>query len=77
MYSDEIIHILKQEKFKHKIFSLPIWASSLPSNQHCDNELLCRTDTDSQTLKSLWFPNETGLGGWAWALGWKCYNIEL
>ena len=26
------------------------------------NELLCRTDTDSQTLKNLWFPNETGWG---------------
>ena len=24
------------------------------------NELLCRTHTDSQTLKNLWFPNETG-----------------
>ena len=24
---------------------------------------LCRTDTDSQTLKNLWFPNETG---WGW-----------
>ena len=23
---------------------------------------LCRTDTDSQTLKKLWFPNETGRG---------------
>ena len=23
------------------------------------NELLCRTDTDSQTLKNLWFLNET------------------
>ena len=23
---------------------------------------LCRTDIDSQTLKSLWFPNETGCG---------------
>ena len=21
---------------------------------------LCRTDTDSQTLKNFWFPNETG-----------------
>ena len=31
------------------------------------NELLCRTDTDSQTLKNLWFPNETG-GGWGDAL---------
>ena len=26
------------------------------------NELLCRTDTDSQTLKNVWFPNETGWG---------------
>ena len=26
------------------------------------NELLCRTDTDSQTFKNLWFPNETGQG---------------
>ena len=24
------------------------------------NELLRRTDTDSQTLKNLWFPNKTG-----------------
>ena len=24
------------------------------------NELLCRTDTDSQTLKNVWFQNETG-----------------
>ena len=27
------------------------------------NELLCRTDTDSQSLKNLWFPKETGWGG--------------
>ena len=27
------------------------------------SELLCRTDTDSQTLKNLWFPKETGCGG--------------
>ena len=27
----------------------------------CD-ELLCRTDTDSQTLKNIWFPRETGWG---------------
>ena len=26
------------------------------------NELLCRTDSDSQTLKNLWFQNETGWG---------------
>ena len=29
------------------------------------NELLCRTDTDSQTLKNLWFPNET-----VWRVGY-------
>ena len=27
---------------------------------------LCRTDTDSQALKNLWFPNETG---------WGCGNV--
>ena len=26
------------------------------------NELLCRTDTDSQTLQNLWLPNEAGWG---------------
>ena len=43
------------------------------------NELLCRTDTDSQTLKNLWFPNETGrrLGGWDGGLGWQYYKIRL
>ena len=37
------------------------------------NELLCRTDTDSQTLKNVWFPNETGwgVGGCTEGLGWK------
>ena len=33
------------------------------------NEILCGTDTDSQTLKTLWFPNETVLGGCEDALG--------
>ena len=36
------------------------------------NELLCRTDTDSQTLKNLWFPKETGSGdaemGWGFGM---------
>ena len=43
------------------------------------NELLCRTDTDSQTLKNLCFPNETGwrVGGSTGGLGWKCYKIGL
>ena len=37
------------------------------------NELLCRADSDSQTLKNLWFPNETGRGVWGCTegLGWK------
>ena len=45
-------------------------------------ELLCRTDADSETLKNLWSPEETvwGVGGCAWAVGWKsvkldCYDI--
>ena len=43
------------------------------------NELLCRADTDSQTLKNLWSPNETGwgVGGHTEGLGWKCYKIWL
>ena len=43
------------------------------------NELLCRTDTVSQTLKNLWFPNETGggSGGCTGGLGLKCYKIGL
>ena len=43
------------------------------------NELLCGTDTDSQTLKNLWFTNETGWGGGGYTegLGWKCYKIWL
>ena len=37
-------------------------------------ETMHRTDTDSQTLKNLWFPNETDgdVGGCTEALGWKC-----
>ena len=44
------------------------------------NELLCRTDTDSQTLKNLWFPKETvwgEVGGCAGVVGWKSYKIGL
>ena len=41
------------------------------------NELLCRTDTDLQTLNNLWFPKETGwgVGGCTEGLGWKFYKI--
>ena len=43
------------------------------------NELLYRTDTDSQNLKNLCFPKETGwgVGRWAGGLGWKCFKIGL
>ena len=41
------------------------------------NELLCRTDTDSQTLKNLWSPKET-VGGQGDALGlWDGNAIKL
>ena len=37
------------------------------------NELHCRTDNDSQTLKNLGFPNETDWG-WGDALG---FGVEM
>ena len=41
------------------------------------NEPLCRIDTDSQTLKILWFPKETGLG-WRDVLGvWDVNAVKL
>ena len=41
------------------------------------NELLCRTDTDSQTLKNLWFPKVMGWG-WGHGLGvWDGNAIKL
>ena len=43
------------------------------------NELLCRTDTDSQTLKNLWFPNETGwgVGGCTEGLRWTSFQMVI
>ena len=50
-------------RHQHQMLSLScgIWKKG-------HNELLCRTDTESQTLKNLWFTKETG---WRWgdALG--------
>ena len=42
------------------------------------NELLCRTNTDSQTLKTYGFQMRQ-VGGWGthWGLGWKCYNLVV
>ena len=37
------------------------------------NELLFRTDTDSQTLKNLQFLKETG---WGWGDGWR-FGMEM
>ena len=41
------------------------------------NELLCQTDTDSQTLKNLWFPNETGCGSGSCTGVWNVNAIKL
>ena len=43
------------------------------------DELLCKTDSDLQTLQNLWFPNETGsvVGGRTGGLGWICCKIWL
>ena len=43
------------------------------------NELLCRTDTDSQTLKELMVStgDSLGGGGCTGAVGWKSYKIGL
>ena len=43
------------------------------------NELLCRTDTDSQTLENLWLTKETGCGagGIGRAFRCKCCKIGL
>ena len=40
-------------------------------------ELLCRTDIDSQNLKNLWFPNETGWGAWDALWLWDGNDIKL
>ena len=44
-------------RHQHPLLSLNIW-----SLKKGDNEPLCSTDTDSQTLKNLRFPNKTGYG---------------
>ena len=44
-------------KHQHQMLSL---TCGIKKKEH--NELICRTDTDSQPLKILWFPNGTGCG---------------
>ena len=60
----EVSHTMRQQ---HQMLSLT-W-----NLKKGHNELLCRTDTDSQTLKNLWFPKERGWGveGCAGGVGWK------
>ena len=38
------------------------------------DELICRIETDSQTLKNLWLPKETGWGGGG--MGWG-FGMEM
>ena len=70
-----ILHEVSQTvRHQHQMLSV---TCGIKKKRH--NKLLCRTDTDSQTLKNLWFSNETGwgVGGCIEGLGCKCYKIWL
>ena len=59
-------------KHQHHMLTLNMW-----NLKKGHNELLCKTDTDLETLKNLWFPNETGWGAWRDALGvWDGNDIK-
>jgi len=66
----EVSHKMRQQ---HRMLSLT-W-----NLKKGHAELLCRTDTDSQTLKNLWSLEETvwGVWGWTWAVGRKSCEIGL
>ena len=49
----------------------------MESEKKGHNELLCRTDTDSQTLKNLWFPNETGWRVMGCTESWDGHAIKF
>ena len=61
-----ILREVRQWKDKHHMISFicVIWKKDT-------NELICRTETDSQTLKNLWLPKGTGWGrgGMDWGCG--------
>ena len=50
----------------------------MESEKKGQNELLCRTDADSQKLKNLWSLEETvwGVGECAGGLGWKYLKLD-
>ena len=55
------------QSVRHKHYMLSL-TCGIEKKGH--NKLLCITDTDSQTLKYLCFPNETGWGrGICWGFG--------
>ena len=46
-----------------------LWWDLKKEKEKDTNEFICRTETDSQTLKNLWLSKET-VGGWEeWAGG--------
>ena len=52
----------------------------MESLQKDTNELICKTETDSQTLKNLWLPEakgkgRDGLGVWDWHLHTEIYGM--
>ena len=63
---------------RDKYHILPLICGILKKKKDA-NELICRTETDSETLKNLWLPKGTGQGkeGWTGILGWKCSKIRL
>ena len=65
----EVSQTVKQ---KHHMISF--YMESKKKEKTCTNELIGRTETDSQTLKTnLWLPNQTG-----WGEGWtKSFGIHI
>ena len=65
--------VIQTVRHQHQMLSL-----TCGTEKKGHNELHCIADTDTQTLKTFWFPKETslGVGGWVGGLGWKCYKIR-
>ena len=61
-------------KDKHHMISL-MWNLAMDTN-----EIICRTETDSLTLKNLWLSKRTGwgkdgLGVWDWHMHTEIYGM--